>query len=238
MAHRRIGIDLMEKISGVVRTSEELDSYVQDVCAVALNHFPACQGVALYLVLNGGMRPVGFTTRRESDEVAYLDPNDDECIANLRRPVKLAAVDRVRGSWPGFADFMDRQGFGTVLSVPLVVEDTLIGNMGLYAASPDDFDEVDVAVAGAAAQVCADTVAAALEIIDARGLAEQLETAMESRAAIEQAKGIIMALRGVTEDRAFEILRKSSQDRNIKVRTLAEQIVSGAVDLSSASSRR
>ena len=47
MAHRRIGIDLMEKISGVVRTSEELDSYVQDVCAVALNHFPACQGVAL-----------------------------------------------------------------------------------------------------------------------------------------------------------------------------------------------
>ena len=60
-------------------------------------------------------------------------------------------------------------------------------------------------------------------------LAGQLEQAMASRAVIEQAKGVIMAMRGVPEHEAFEVLRKTSQDRNIKVRELAQQIVTGVV---------
>lgn len=238
MADRRTGLDLVEKVSGVARTQEELDRFVHDVCAAAMNHFRGCVGVSIYLVLDGGLRAAGFATRGASDETAYHDPDHSECLAIMRRPVTLATVDRLRGSWPGFADFMDRQGFGSVLSVPLVVDHTVIGSMGLYSASPEDFDEVDVKIAGAAGQVCAGSVAAALEIIGAREIAEQLETAMQSRATIEQAKGILMAVRGVSEDEAFEIIRKSSQDRNIKVRTLAEHIVSGAVDLSSRASRR
>ena len=63
-----------------------------------------------------------------------------------------------------------------------------------------------------------------------RRLAGQLEQAMASRAVIEQAKGVIMAMRGVPEHEAFEVLRKTSQDRNIKVRVLAQQIVSGVVE--------
>ena len=62
-----------------------------------------------------------------------------------------------------------------------------------------------------------------------RRLAGQLEQAMASRAVIEQAKGVIMAMRGVPEHEAFEVLRKTSQDRNVKVRVLAQQIVSGVV---------
>ena len=60
-------------------------------------------------------------------------------------------------------------------------------------------------------------------------LAGQLEQAMASRAVIEQAKGVIMAMRGVPEHEAFEVLRKTSQDRNVKVRELAQQIVTGVV---------
>jgi AmiR/NasT family two-component response regulator len=52
---------------------------------------------------------------------------------------------------------------------------------------------------------------------------------MASRAVIEQAKGVIMAMRGVPEHEAFEVLRKTSQDRNVKVRELARQIVTGVV---------
>lgn len=229
---RPTGIDLVEQVSKVVRTPDELRSYLQDVCVAALNHFPACVGVALHLVVDGVVRRVGFTTRRDSIEEPATSPNPGDCLATLRRRAKLATVESVRSAWPSFAEYMDRQGFGSVLSVPLVVEDEVLGTMGLYTCAPDDFDEADVVVAGAAGQVCADTVAAAREIIGARALAGQLQTAMQSRAAIEQAKGILMAVRGVSEDQAFEIIRKSSQDRNIKVRVLAEQIVNGAVERS------
>ena len=56
-------------------------------------------------------------------------------------------------------------------------------------------------------------------------LGEGLQQAMLSRATIEQAKGILMARHKLTADAAFDLLRKASSHRNVKLRTLAEQIV-------------
>ena len=56
-------------------------------------------------------------------------------------------------------------------------------------------------------------------------LARQLQVAMESRATIEQAKGIIMAANRCSPDAAFDILRRASQNRNRKLRDIASDIV-------------
>jgi len=56
--------------------------------------------------------------------------------------------------------------------------------------------------------------------------AEQLQQALASRDVIGQAKGIIMERERVTADQAFEILRKASQHRNVKLREVAEQVAS------------
>jgi AmiR/NasT family two-component response regulator len=58
-----------------------------------------------------------------------------------------------------------------------------------------------------------------------RTLAEQLQTAMESRAVIEQAKGVLMGQRRCTADEAFEILVKLSQQSNRKLREVAQALV-------------
>ncbi len=119
----------------------------------------------------------------------------------------------------------DVDAYGSLLAVPLASAGETLGSLDLYAARTDAFDEFDTAVVRMAAQRCADTIAAAQELIGARLLAAQLEQAMGSRAVIEQAKGILIGLRGTTATEAFEILRKESQDRNIRVRDLAESIV-------------
>lgn len=238
MAHRRTGLDLMEQVSAVVRTQDEVDRYVEGVCDAVLNHLPACEAVAMHLIVDGGLRTVCFTARSDAVEQPGQSPEGEPCLASMQTRTRLSTTERVRTDWPSFADYMERHGFGSILSVTLATEDKVLGSMGLYAVAPDAFDEDDVVVAAAAGQVCADTVAAAREIIDARELAEQLEQAMQSRAAIEQAKGILMAVRGVDQDQAFEIIRKSSQDQNIKVRDIAEQIVAGASRLSPGGARR
>jgi PAS domain S-box-containing protein len=56
-------------------------------------------------------------------------------------------------------------------------------------------------------------------------LAAQLAAIAESRAVIEQAKGVLMAIYGITADRAFEILAWRSQETNIKLRELASRFV-------------
>lgn len=228
----------MEQVSAVVRSQDELDRYVEGVCDAVLDHLPACEAVALHLIVDGGLRTVCFTARSDTAEQPGQSPDAEPCLATLHSRTRITTADGVRTDWPTFADYMDRHGFGSILSVTLATEDKVLGSMGLYAVAQDAFDEDDVVVAAAAGQVCADTVAAAREIIDARELAEQLEEAMQSRAAIEQAKGILMAVRGVSQDQAFEIIRKSSQDQNIKVRAIAEQIVAGASQLSPGGARR
>ena len=52
---------------------------------------------------------------------------------------------------------------------------------------------------------------------------------MASRAVIEQAKGVLMGRHALDEKEAFEVLRRQSQNRNVKLRTLAAEVVSEVV---------
>lgn len=57
-----------------------------------------------------------------------------------------------------------------------------------------------------------------------------LRAALTSRAVIDQAKGVIMAVRRVDADHAFMLMVEQSQNQNIKVRDLAQQFVTAVVD--------
>jgi len=117
----------------------------------------------------------------------------------------------------------------SLLALPLVSGTECVGAINLYAWAPNAFDAFDATLVRVAASRCADAVVAVSTLDGVQRLAGQLEQAMASRAVIEQAKGVIMAMRGVPEHEAFEVLRKSSQDRNVKVRELAHQIVTGVI---------
>lgn len=54
---------------------------------------------------------------------------------------------------------------------------------------------------------------------------EQLRVALDSRAVIEQAKGALVLRYGIPPERAFAVLRRWSQDRNIKLRTIADALI-------------
>jgi AmiR/NasT family two-component response regulator len=56
-------------------------------------------------------------------------------------------------------------------------------------------------------------------------LTDQLQQALESRDVIGQAKGLLMTRHAVTADVAFEMLRRASQDTNVKLRELAKKLV-------------
>src|SRR3954452_5419044 len=67
---------------------------------------------------------------------------------------------------------------------------------------------------------------------------DQLTTALESHAVIDQAKGVLMLTYGVDSDAAFAMMRTSSQQHNVRLRTLASHIVAavrGGLDESARS---
>ena len=139
---------------------------------------------------------------------------------------------RTEPRWPDYARSAWEHGSGSSLSVPLPVAEGVAGALNTYAREPYAFDED----ARAAAQRFAPYAAVALSNMhayeSARDLAGNLEAALQSRAVIDQAKGILMERHKLTADQAFQALVQVSMRRNRKVRLIAEELVlTGAFDL-------
>jgi GAF domain-containing protein len=105
-----------------------------------------------------------------------------------------------------------------VIGVRLFDEDETLGALNLYATTPHAFTDDDVHVA----EVFAVHAAAAL------GRARQelhLRRAIDSRHLVGMAQGILMERFGIDEPGAFAVLRRFSQEHNVKLRVVAEQLV-------------
>lgn len=121
--------------------------------------------------------------------------------------------------WPNWGPHAVALGVASALAVELATEDGhRIGSLNLYWGEPRTFSLDDVAFA----QVFGRHAAVALSSI----LTEvNLRTALDTRKRIGQAQGILMERFGLDESRAFEVLRRYSQDHNEKLHAVAERLV-------------
>jgi GAF domain-containing protein len=130
--------------------------------------------------------------------------------------------------WPDWAKHAVAAGARSSLSVGLPIEEQIDGALNLYGVTDAAFDDDAVVLAETFAGYAAVALANANLYGATARLARQLQTAMASRAVIEQAKGIVMGRRRCTADEAFAILTKISQDSNRKLRDVAATLVAEA----------
>ena len=129
------------------------------------------------------------------------------------------------GRWPHWSRRAVDAGLRSVVAVGLPVDELAAGVLTCYATAPEAFDPAAVALAQAFAGTAAVTLANANGYDNQAALVQQLRVAMDSRAVVEQAKGIIMADRRCTPGEAFRILTTVSQESNRKVRDVAAALV-------------
>jgi len=129
------------------------------------------------------------------------------------------------GRWPAFAEAAVRAGVISMASVPLPVQRHVVGALNLYARQSGIFDADRMQLAEQFASYAGVAIGhTALYLTSAR-LAAQMHEAMASRAVIEQAKGILMAVHHCDEDAAFARLVRASQRDHQKLREVARDIV-------------
>jgi AmiR/NasT family two-component response regulator len=115
------------------------------------------------------------------------------------------------------------------------VDDRPLGALNLYAREVGVFNAHHQTVAQLFASHAAVVLANAEAYREADELSRHLTDAMESRASIEQAKGILMAAQRCSPDEAFALLVAASQRENLKLREIARRIVSNTMDRSGES---
>jgi len=174
------------------------------------------------------------TAARTSREVALVDElqyrsGDGPCI-EAAESSEIVVADRIAASerWPGLASEARRFGVQSFLSIPLPPLDepgARPGAVNLYGSRSDGFARSEVALMNLFTTAAGYAIGSTERYRGARQLALQLEQALESRAVIDQAKGVLMAVHGVDADAAFEMLVDKSQRTNTKLRVVAEDLL-------------
>jgi GAF domain-containing protein len=130
--------------------------------------------------------------------------------------------------WPDYAPAVTRRGVLSSLSLPLPIQDQYIGAVNVYSTKPHGFPDEHIPLGQTIASYAAVAVHNAQTFTQAADMAHHLARAMESRAVIEQAKGILMHEQGCGADEAFAILSRVSQRANVKLRDIAAEMVERA----------
>ncbi|WP_371934708.1 GAF and ANTAR domain-containing protein [Streptomyces sp. KL118A] len=137
--------------------------------------------------------------------------------ANGERVFRIFDVTREQPRWPAYAAAARALGVGSMMGFLLFTEDEDLGALNLYSRRPGAFTEADETAGVLLASH------AAVAFSSARTHA-QLERALSTRHTIGEAMGILMGRHHLTEDEAFDVLRRYSQENNIKLRDVAEQV--------------
>lgn len=179
---------------------------------------------------DGGYQTAAATSpAAERIDALQYELREGPCVDALQtgRQHHLRGVEEPE-RWAAFRARARAHGFHTVLSVPLVAAEATVGALNVFAEDPDGLPDTDLFLAERLAASAAGTLASARAYRQAVQLNEQLQQALESRAVIEQAKGVLATLEHITVDAAFERMRQTSQRTNVKLRELAARIVDQA----------
>ncbi|MBJ7480133.1 MULTISPECIES: GAF and ANTAR domain-containing protein [Rhodococcus] len=224
---------LAEAIAGLrstLNTDEHLDSMLQRLAETAVKALPDADAVSVTVLSADGPRTAASTAD-------YLSEIDDAQHSADRGPCVDAArtVSSVRAkvgdhedTWPEFTAEARKQGVRSYLSVPITMGEgstELLGAFNVYGFASTEFKPFDeelmkLFTAGAGA-----AIADSRRWRQAHEHIEQLHCAMESRAEIEQAKGVLIAVHGIDADEAFSRLVQQSQHTNVKLHEVARMLV-------------
>jgi GAF domain-containing protein len=153
---------------------------------------------------------------------------DGPCLSAMRTGQVASVEDTTQpGQWAEFGARAAAAGVGSSLSVPLTVGDRHVGALNLYAPGTGAFGETRLRWARGIAGAVSGVLALAASRAEQARQVEDLRAALDARAVIDQAIGIVMAQQRCTSDKAFDILRRASQRRNVKLRDVAAGIVMG-----------
>jgi hypothetical protein len=200
---------------------------------LAARQVPACSGAAAILWRNG-----------EPAVVAASHPSLPELIdvqVRSGRGPMLDALGRGEPSgcpdtleetrWPEYASAALRHGVRCSISLAHRSGADAV-SLSLYSARPRMLGPDSVVLAERLVNLGGSVVGFASEYGEARRAARQLRDAAESRAVVDQAKGVLMHALGCSADEALQRMRQVSQARNTKVTEVASQVI-GSRDLDS-----
>lgn len=220
-------IQNLNHLTELLAAEEPIAETLRRVAELASKTIENCDAAGVTLVDKGKGRTAAATNdfTLKIDEAQYAN-EEGPCLAAFRNQ-EVVIVDDIEtdGRWPAFAAAAARDGLASSLSLPVTVRDSGEGSLNIYSRAKGAFGQESAAVGKLFASQASVALLNAQIYAASLKLSEQLREAIKSREVIGKAKGMLIAKKGVSDDEAFEILKRVSQNENVKVRDIAQRIV-------------
>jgi GAF domain-containing protein len=198
-----------------------VDDVLVDVTAAAKELIPGVDIAGVLLVGKGGTHQ---TLAPTSDVMFKLDElqmttGEGPCLQAALDEIVIRTDDfRNEPRFPNYAPKVVELGLLSALSLKLYTADRTAGALNLFGYEPRPWNSEAETIGMVLAAHAASAILASRE-------SEQLQSALSTRDRIGQAKGIIMERFKIDDVRAFEMLRKLSQDTNTKLVDVAHRVI-------------
>jgi GAF domain-containing protein len=209
----------------------DLKSTLTQVASFAVRAIPGADGAGLTLLERDRADTMVATADfvHEVDAIQY-SIREGPCISaaaegRTMRSGSLGGDSR----WSKFGARVARLGVHSVVSLPLVTPDGVVGAMNVYAHAKNAFGDQAAHIGELFAVPAAIAVQNAQVLAQTQRLAEQLHTALDTRGVVDRAVGILMSRSGYSETEALQRLRALSQNEHRKLALVAQGIVDEAV---------
>jgi GAF domain-containing protein len=215
------------ELAKIVLGEQPLEATLERVAELAKQTISGAAEVSVTLIQDSEVASIAFTgpLAVQLDERQY-ESGFGPCM-DAATSGRTIMIDDTAASptYPDFGRVAAGRGIRHTMSIGLPVSRQTIGALNVYATDHTPFDEASEELATAFASYAAVAVANAGVYATTATLATNLQRALESRAVIDQAKGILMARHGLSADAAFDLLSKQSQVENRKLRDIATELV-------------
>ena len=218
-------------LSGLLTGPRPVQETLVQIAEFAVRAIPGAEGSGLTMLEDD--RPQTVVASAEFvhavDDVQYGLGEGPCLLAVETRSTQTSGSLGGEPRWPRFGPRVGRMGVHSVLSLPLLLPDRVVGALNVYAHSKNAFGSEAVRIGELFARPAAVSVHNAQILAQSRRLAEQLGAALVNRAVIDQALGVIMSRTGANPEEAFDRLRAMSQSQHVKVAEVSRALLDEAV---------
>ena len=188
---------------------------------------------------NGKLRVMAASDERANLlELFELQNQEGPCLDSFRtgQAVVNEPIDE-SSRWPAFASEARAAGFRSVHALPLRLRKVTMGALNLFQTYPGQLDKADIRVGQALADIATIGIFQERALSEARTVASQLQSALNSRVVIEQAKGMLSERAGVDMDEAFRLIRAYSRRNNLHLSDVTRRFIDGTLPTESLTDR-
>jgi GAF domain-containing protein len=160
-------------------------------------------------------------------ELFELQAREGPCVDCFRtgEPVVNKDLASVNGIWPRFAPEALVAGFHSVHALPMRLRGAVLGALNLFHVEPGQMCEADVEAAQALADVATIALLQHRASLESQALNDQLNSALNTRVVIEQAKGIVAEREQLNMEQAFSRLRNHARNHNLRLADVARAVI-------------